>query len=97
MKAPDISQSLIIKRYGGCGAKLFARIWFAVLYLMLIAVAAGSWTIGPEFAAGWRRIFVGCFVGTFLVFATSLLTRMHLKFLAEIEQLEARNRRLLYL
>jgi hypothetical protein len=90
MKTSDISQSLIIKKYGVRGAKLFVRIWFAVLYLMLIAVAAGFWIVGPEFAAGWRRIFVGCFVGTLVVFAASLLTRMRLKFLAEIEQLETR-------
>jgi hypothetical protein len=55
---------------------------------MLVALTAGFWIAGPEFAAGWRRIFVGCFVGALIVFAASFLTRMRLKFLAEIEPLE---------
>ena len=59
---------------------------------MLIALTAGFWIAGPEFAEGWRRIFVGCFVGTLIVFAASLLTRMRLKFLAEIEQLESQGK-----
>ncbi len=79
----------MVKRFGIRGAKLYAKIWFSILYLMLVAVTAGFWIVGPEFAAGWRRIVVGCFVGALIVFAASLLTRMRLKFLAEIEQLES--------
>ena len=89
MKTPDIAQTAIVKRFGVRGAKLYAKIWFSILYLMLVAVAAGFWIVGPEFSAGWRRIVVGCFVGALIVFAASLLTRMRLKFLAEIEQLES--------
>ena len=89
MKAPDISQTPIVKRYGVRGAKLYAKIWFSILYLMLVAVTAGFWIVGPELAAGWRRIIVGCFAGALIVFAASLLTRMRLKFFAEIEQLES--------
>ena len=92
MKTSDISQTPIVKRFGVRGAKLYAKIWFSVLYLMLIAITAGFWIVEPEFAAGWRRILVGCFVGALVVFAASLLTRMRLKFLAEIEQLEARGK-----
>jgi hypothetical protein len=89
MKTPDIAQTPIVKRFGIRGAKLYAKIWFSILYLMLVAVTAGFWIIGPDFAAGWRRIVVGCFVGALIVFAASILTRMRLKFLAEIEQLES--------
>jgi hypothetical protein len=89
MKAPDIAQTPIVKRFGIRGAKLYAKIWFSVLYLMLVAVTAGFWVVGPEIATGWGRIVVGCFIGALIVFATSLLTRMRLKFLAEIEQLES--------
>jgi hypothetical protein len=89
MKTSDISQTPIVKRLGIRGAKRYAKIWFSILYLMLVAVTAGFWIVGPEFAAGWRRIVVGCFVGALIVFAASLLTRMRLKFLAEIEQLES--------
>jgi hypothetical protein len=92
MKAPDITQSPMFKRYGVRGLKLFAKIWFPVLYLMLIAVTAGFLIVGQEFAGGWRRIFLSCFVGTLIVFASSLLTRMRLKFLAEIEQLESQGK-----
>ena len=62
------------------------------MYLALVAITAGFWIVGPEFPEGWRRIFVGCFVGALVVFAASLLTRMRLKYLAEIEQLETREK-----
>ena len=89
MKTSDIAQTPIVKRFGIRGAKLYAKIWFSILYLMLVAVTAGFWIVGPEFAAGWRRIVVGLLVGALIVFAASLLTRMRLKFLAEIAQLES--------
>jgi hypothetical protein len=92
MKAPDISRTLIVRRFGIRGAKLYAKIWFSSLYLMLITVTAGLWFVGPEFAEGWWRVAVGCFVGTLVVFAASLVTRMRLKFLAEIEQLGAQGK-----
>jgi len=89
MTAPDITQSLIFKRYGVRGLKLFAQIWFPIIYLMLIAITAGFWIYDPEFAEGRHRILIGCFVGALIVFAASLLTRMRLQFLAEIKQLES--------
>ena len=92
MKAPDTTQSLIFKRYGVRGLKLFAKIWFPILYLILIVLAAGFWIASPEFPDGWRRVLVGCFVGALIVFASSLLTRMRLKFLAEIKQLESQEK-----
>jgi hypothetical protein len=92
MKSPDIAQTPIVKRFGIRGAKLYAKIWFSILYLMLVAVTAGFWIVGPDFAAGWCRIVVGCFVGALIVFAASLLTRMRLKCLAEIEQLESQTK-----
>ena len=88
MKTSDISQTPIVKKFGVRGAKLYAKIWFSVLYLMLVAVTAGFWFVGPEFTTGWRRIVVGSFVGALVVFAASLLTRMRLRFLAEMNQLE---------
>ncbi|HTV61785.1 MAG TPA: hypothetical protein VMH30_04370 [Verrucomicrobiae bacterium] len=92
MIAPDISQTPIIKRFGVRGAKLFAKIWFSIMYLALVTITAGFWIIGPEFPEGWYRIFAGCLVGALVVFAASLLTRMRLKLLAEIAELEARDR-----
>jgi uncharacterized BrkB/YihY/UPF0761 family membrane protein len=88
MKTSDISQTPIVKKFGVRGAKLYFKIWFSVLYLMLVAVTAGFWFVGPEFAAGWRRIVIGSFVGALVVFAASLLTKMRLRFLAEMNQLE---------
>jgi hypothetical protein len=92
MKAPDIAQTLVVKRLGIRGAKLYAKIWFSIGYLMLVAITAGFWVVGPEFTAGWRRIVVGLFAGALIVLAASLLTRMRLKFLAEIAQLESQNK-----
>ena len=92
MKAPDISQTPIVKRFGVRGAKLFSKIWFSIMYLALVAITAGLWIMSPEFAGGWNRIFIGCIVGALVVFAASLLTRMRLKYLAEIEQLEIREK-----
>ncbi len=93
MKAPDISQTPIVKRFGVRRAKLMAKIWFSIMYLALVAITAGFWMVGPEFPEGWRRIFVGCFVGAVVVFAASLLTRMRLKFVAEIDRLESKGKK----
>jgi hypothetical protein len=89
MKTPDIAQTPVVKKFGIRGARLYAKIWFSILYLMLVAVTAGFWILAPDLGVGWRRIVVGCFVGALIVFAASVLTRMRLKFLAEIEQLES--------
>ena len=88
MKTSDISQTPLVQRYGVRGAKFFARIWFSLLYVFLIALSATSWIVGPEFATGWRRVFTGCLVGALTVIATSLLTRMRLEYLAAIKRLE---------
>jgi hypothetical protein len=74
------------------GARLFAQIWFSLLYTFLTAIAAGTWIISPEFAGGWRRILVSCFAGALIVTAASLLTRMRLDYVAAIERLEARGK-----
>jgi hypothetical protein len=89
MKTSDISQTALIRRYGVRGGKLFARLWFSLLYVFLIALAAALPVVGPEVAAGWRRIVMGCMAGTLIVLAASLLTRMRLEFLASVERLEA--------
>ncbi len=68
------------------GAKLFARLWFAFLYVILIALTAALPVVGPEVPVGWRRAFLGCLFGGLVVFATSLLTRMRLEYLAAIER-----------
>ena len=92
MKAPDISQTRIVKRFGVRGAKFFAKIWFSIMYLSLVAISAGFWIVWPEFVEGRSRVFMGCFVGALVVFAASLLTRMRLEYLAAIEQLEIREK-----
>jgi len=89
MKTSDISQTPLVRRYGLRGAKLFARLWFLLLYVVLVALAAALPAVGPEIVAGWRRIVVGCIAGGLIVVATSLLTRMRLGYLASIERLEA--------
>ena len=88
MKTSDISQTALIRRYGVRGGKVFARLWFSLLYVFLTALAAALPIIGPVIAAGWRRIVMGCIFGALIVFAASLLTRMRLEFLASLERLE---------
>jgi len=88
MKRMDISNTPLVRKYGLTGAKLFARLWFSLLYVSLIALTMGLWVVAPEFAMGWRRNFSGCLIGGLVVLAASLLTRMRLKYLAAIELLE---------
>jgi len=90
MKTADISQTPLVRRYGVRGAKLFARIWFSMMYVFLIAVTAALWILSPEFPAGWRRVFIGFLAGGLIVVAVSLLTRMRLEYFAAIERLETR-------
>jgi len=59
---------------------------------MLIAITVGLFIYSSEFEEGQRRIFVGCFGGALIVISASLLTRMHLQFLAEIKQLESQGK-----
>ncbi len=92
MKAPDISKTPLVRKYGVRGAKLFAHLWFPLLYLFLIALSTGFFALGPEFATGSRRIFIGLLAAGLIVLAASLLTRMRLEFLAGIERLEARGK-----
>ena len=92
MKTSDISNTPVVRKYGVRGAKLFARFWFPLLYLLLIAPTAALWALAPELATGWRRIFFGCLVSGLTVLAASLLTRMRLGYLAAIERLEAGKR-----
>ena len=92
MKTADISQTPLVRRYGLRGAKVFARIWFAFVYVFLVALTAALPVVGPEVPSGWRRVFIGCFAGGLIVFATSLLTRMRLEYWAAIERLKAGGR-----
>jgi len=96
MKTSDISDTPLVRRYGVRGAKLFARLWFSLMYVFLIAVAAALWVVAPEFttefATGWCRIFFGCLIGGLIVLAASLLTRMHMEYFAAIALLETRGK-----
>ena len=87
MKSCDISQSALVRRYGVRGAKLFARLWFPLLYFVLICLGAAFCFVGPE-VVGWRRIILAGISGALLVLGASLLTRMRLNYWAAIEQLE---------
>ena len=92
MKTSDTSETELVRRYGVRGAKLFARIWFPLMYVFLIALSACLWVVGPEFIAGWRRIFFGCLISGLIVVAASLLTRMRLQYLAAIERFETQGK-----
>ena len=90
MKLTDISQTALVRRYGIRGAKLFARLWFPLLYVVLVALTAALWVVGADLVAGWRRIAFGALIAIFAVVAASLLTRMRLEYYAAIEGLETR-------
>jgi hypothetical protein len=92
MKTLDTSPTEMVRRYGFRGAKLFALIWFALMYLSLITVTAGLWSVGPEFVTGWRRILVGLFSGALTVAAASLLTRMRLQYSVAVECLKTQSK-----
>jgi hypothetical protein len=92
MKTSDISETPLVRRYGVRGAKLFARLWFPLLYVFLVALTAGFFIVASEFAMGWRRISIGFLAGGLIVIAASLVTRMRLEFLAAIERLETRGK-----
>jgi hypothetical protein len=58
------------------------------MYVVLVALNAGLWIVGPEFATGWPRISLGCIIGALIVVAASLLTRMRLQYLAAVDRAE---------
>ena len=90
MKTSDISQTSLVRKYGVRGAKLYLRLWFPFMYVLLISFTTALWVVAPELAKGWRRAFFGCLVCGLTVLAASLLTRMRLGFLAGVELLESR-------
>ena len=92
MKTPDISETPLVRRYGVRGARLFARLWFALLYVFLVALTTAIFVFAPELANGRHRVFLGLLAGGLVVLAAALLTRMRLEFLAAIERLEARGK-----
>ena len=87
MKTCDISQTPLVRRYGVRGAKLFAHLWFPVLYFVLMCLATAPCFVGSELV-GWRRIVFGGVFGALVVLGASLLTKMRLNYLAAIERLE---------
>ncbi|MGD1087002.1 MAG: hypothetical protein ABSA47_19885, partial [Verrucomicrobiota bacterium] len=75
------------------GAKIFARVWFPFMYLLLAAVNAAAWLLAPDWEMSrWDRVFLGCVVGGLTVVGASVLTRMWLQLLAETKELERRGK-----
>jgi hypothetical protein len=93
MKTTGLAQTPVMKHFGLRGARICGWIWFSAMYLALIAIVAGWWMVWPELPGGWRRMVAGGIVGTLVVLAISLLIRMRLKYLAEIDQFEAGQKR----
>ncbi len=85
MNTPDISQTPLVRRFGFRGARIFARLWFPLLYLALVALSAAQWFVGQDVVRGWRRIFIACFSAALIVVAAALLTRMRLEYLAGLK------------
>jgi len=92
MKTSDIAETPLVRKYGVRGARLFARLWFALLYGSLVALTTGIFVFAPELGSGRPRVFLGLLAGGLVVLAAALLTRMRLEFLVAIEQLEARGK-----
>jgi hypothetical protein len=93
MKTYDISDGPLVRKYGVRGARIFSRLYFPFLYVLLAAVNAASWVLAPELATSrGDRVFFGCIFGGLTVLAASLLTRMWLGLLAEIKELERRGK-----
>lgn len=90
MKLTDIEQTPLVRKYGIRGARLFARLWFSLMYVVLVSLTGALWIVGAEIAAGWRRLVFGGMLAILSVVAASLLTRMCLMYWAGIEALEAR-------
>jgi hypothetical protein len=88
MKTPDLSQTPVVRRFGVQGARLFARVWFSVVYVLLIALTATLWILSPEFNNSSHRTLIGCFAAVLVITAASRLARMRVEFLAGVEQLE---------
>jgi hypothetical protein len=93
MSTSAISESLVVRKYGVRGAKIFVRIWFPFMYILLAALNAASWLLAPDWEMSrGDRFFWGCVVGALIVVGASVLTRMWLELLVEIKQLEGRGK-----
>jgi hypothetical protein len=87
----DISNNILVRKYGVRGAKIFACLWFPFMFVLLTTVNVASWVVVPEIATSrGGRFFFGCIFSTLTVVAASILTRMCLDFLREIKELESR-------
>jgi hypothetical protein len=92
MTVPDISETPLVRRFGVPGARLFARLWFPLLYVVLIALAALFFVFITEFPAGSSRVFIGLLVGGLIVLAASILTKMRLEYWAAVHRLESQSK-----
>jgi len=87
MKTPDISKTLLVRKHGLRGARFFARVWFPFMDVLLIAVSAGLWiNYSSSLSTGLQIL-----IATLVVVAASLLTRMQIKYVSAIEQLESQS------
>jgi len=92
MKTSDLSQTPLVRRFGIRGARLFARVWFPFIYILLATLTIALWILSPEFTNSWHRTLIGCFAAVLVITATARLARMRLEFLAGVEDLERSER-----
>jgi fumarate reductase subunit C len=87
MKPTDFSQTPLVRRYGVRGAKLYARIWFPFLYVLLVAISAGLWANYSDSLSAEFLILIVMLT----LLAASLLTRMWINYVSAIERIESRS------
>ena len=79
-----------MQRWGVRAARWYGRVLFACLYLLLIGTAAMLWFYHEEFngVGIGRRIILGLVMGIMIVTGASVLTRMWLRYSANIDRYE---------
>jgi hypothetical protein len=82
--APDISATALVRRFGVGGARIFARIWFPLAYLLLTGLGAALWIQPGD--PGSDGLRAGAML--LVVLAALLLAGMWLRYRKSIERLE---------
>ena len=86
MKVHDISDTLVVRRFGTRGARLFGRLWFSLVYAVFVSAEIAILSF-----AGWLDtpgLWTISLASLIIIIGVALVTKMQLEYWHSIHELE---------